>query len=51
MISGKETCLELASKVADEALNLGATQAEVRLVNSNGLSNEVCWFSDPSECW
>jgi predicted Zn-dependent protease len=34
MIKGKETCLELAGKVSKEALKLGATQAEVRLVNS-----------------
>jgi len=34
MIKGKKICLELADKVAKEALNLGATQAEVRLVNS-----------------
>lgn len=34
MIRGKETCLELASKATEEALKLGATQAEVRLTNS-----------------
>ena len=34
MIKGKENCLELAGKVSKEALKLGATQAEVRLVNS-----------------
>jgi len=34
VIKGKENCLELAGKVSKEALKLGATQAEVRLVNS-----------------
>jgi len=33
MIKGRETCLELAGKVAKEAIKLGATQAEVRLIN------------------
>lgn len=33
MSMGKETCLDVASKLVKEALNLGATQAEARILN------------------
>jgi len=34
MILGKDACLEITSKVLNEALKAGATQAEVTLINS-----------------